>query len=346
MKWLLLTLALAQMGGVACSQAQQAQTKAQRQPLEKQQREYKSPTGYEWRDKGYNPKTKEPITYDHKPRIELVDAKSGKYAFKWIGYDGQEKSVIFQRADAVDVVVSGSVSRTPEGSYLYTYEVQNLPTSGAYLSGFAVQNYAPDTRPVEINSRPTNNQDLRLLDAFRNVPPDGNSRSRNLEDFHIGQMSSLIEQFKEGSWIRFAPLPTFNPQIIPGRNFEVKMLSSAPPGLVGCRVTGGELTMKGAGEHMPFALENLLPGYEEWPRGHTIGPVDSLKTLSSADKVKYVLEQLPQFRKLGWMTDEVLHRYEQQLKSGDLGAVSKRIEQDLRTEQITTEVFAIIQAMR
>lgn len=342
MKWLLLTLALAQVGGVACSQPPQAQTKVQRRPLEKQPHEYSSPAGYEWREKGYDPKTKKPITYDHKPRVEPVDAKSGKYAFKWVGYDGKEKSVIIQRADAVDVVVSATVSRTPEGRYLYTYKVESLPSSGVHLSGVILQNFAPDARPVEVNGRPTNDRDLSLLDAFRNTP--SGDTSWNLEDVAIGQMSNLIEQFKEGSWISFGLLPDFNPKITPGRSLEVKILSSAPPGLVGARAVGGELESAAADEHMPFVLENRMPGYGELPRGHTVGPDERLKHLSAAEKIKYLRDRLPQFRNLGWITEETSRSYEQHLKGGDLEAVRKRIDQDLKAEQVTPEVFAIIQA--
>lgn len=341
MRWLLLTLALAQVGGVACSQAQQAQTKVQRRPLEKQPHQYSSPAGYEWREKGYDPKTKKPVTYDHKPRVELVDAKAGKYAFKWVGYDGKERSVIIQRRDALDVVVSAGVSRTSEGRYLYTYKVESLPSSGTELLGFIVQNYAPDTKPVEVNGRRTNNRDLSLLDAFRDIPPDGTSW--NLEDVAIGQMSNLIQQFKEGSWISIGLLPEFDPKVTPGRSLEVRILSSAPPGLVGIRAVGGQREIIGADEHMPFVLENRLPGYGELPRGHTVGPDERLKHLSAAEKIKYLRDRLPQFRNLGWITEETSRSYEQHLKGGDLEAVRKRIDQDLKAEQITTEIFAIIQ---
>ncbi|HKO41653.1 MAG TPA: hypothetical protein VJU84_00060 [Pyrinomonadaceae bacterium] len=53
-----------------------------------------------------------------------------------------------------------------------------------------------------------------------------------------------------------------------------------------------------------------------------------------------------QFQKLGWMTEAAFSRYEGHLKSNDLIAVFGKIDQDLKTEQITTEVFAIIQAMK
>jgi len=103
--------------------------------------------------------------------------------------------------------------------------------------------------------------------------------------------------------------------------------------------------LEGAGEEMPSALENLLPGYAEWPKGYTIGPVENLKTLSSEQRIKYLLERLPQFRKLGWMTDEAVARYEQQLRRNDLESLLNQLDHDLKSEQITTEVLAIIQAM-
>ncbi|MGH9942886.1 MAG: hypothetical protein ACRD9R_11085 [Pyrinomonadaceae bacterium] len=294
---------------------QQAQSRVQRQPLEKQQREYKTPTNYEPHERGYDPKTGKTITYDHQPRVELVDAKAGKYAFKWIGVDGKEKTVIFQRADAIDVVVSATVSKTTEGKYHYNYEVQNLPSSGTYLSGFIVQNFVSDVK----------------LD--------------NKGGMFTGAMSNAIYEFREGNWIHFADASD-DLQLDPGQTVKLQLTSSAPPGLVGCRAVGGELSLEGVGEDMPLALERLLPGYEEFPKGRTIGPVDSLQTLSLAEEAKYLLDNLPQFRKLGWMTDAALSRYEQRLKSGDLEAVRKRLEQNLKDEQITTEVFAIIEAMK
>lgn len=242
------------------------------------------------------------------------------------------------------MIVSASVSKASEGKYIYIYEVQNLPTSSTYLSHFIVQNFAFDTRPVEVNGRPTNNQDLRILDAFRNDPPDGTSR--NLEELSIGQMSNLIQVFKDGSWISFAPLPNFKPQVIPSQTLEIKILSSAPPGLVECSVTGGELTLKGVGEEMPAELEDMIPGYEEFPRGYSIGPLNTLKNVPTSEHVKYILERLPQFEKLGWITNAARRWYEQNLKADNVDSVFKRAEQDLKSEQITTEVFAMLQAIK
>lgn len=299
---------------VGCSSSQRAQTKLHRQPLEKQQREYKTPTNYEPRDRGYDPKTGKMITYDHKPRVEILDQKAGKYAFKWIGYDGKEKTAVFQRGDAIDVIVTATAARTSDGGYLYKYQALNLPSSGTSLAGLALQNFAADVKPVT---------------------PGG----------YAGHMSNLIFQFKEGDWIRFGN-SFFGRVFEPGEQLNVELASSSPPGLVECRAHGGESNLEGAGEEMPSALENLLPGYAEWPNGYTIGPVESLKTLSSDQRIKYLLDRLPQFRKLGWMSDEAAIRYEEQLKRNDLESVVKELDHDLKSEQITTEVLAIIQAMK
>jgi hypothetical protein len=116
--------------------------------------------------------------------------------------------------------------------------------------------------------------------------------------------------------------------------------------LIECRIHGGESTLKGVGEHIPTELEDAMPGYDEWPHGYTIGPVDSLKTLPPAERAKYLLDRLPQFQKLGWMTGDARQRYQADLQRNNLKAVFERAEQDLKEEQITTEVFDLIQAMK
>jgi hypothetical protein len=298
-----------------CSQVQQAQTKAQRVPLEKHQREYRAPINYAPREIGYDRKTGKPVTYDHKPRFELLDAKTGKYLLKWIGYDGKEKTVTFQRADAIEIIVSAKTAQTSDGRYLYSYDLQNLQTSGTYLSGFTVQNFSSD--PTVVNGR----------------------------GGYIGRMSGTIPQFKEGNWTFFGAT-YFEQEVPPGRGISVSISSTAPPGLVSCRVTGGQLALSGSDEDMPTVLEDMLPGYDEWPSGYTIGPVESLRGLSSSERAKYLLERLPIFKKAGWITDDGVHRYEELLKKGDLKSVINASAEDLRTEQTTSEVFAIIQAMK
>lgn len=219
--------------------------------------------------------------------------------------------MVFQRGDVLDVLVSATVSRTTN-KYVYTYTLENLPTSATYLKRFIVQNFASDVTWREGGP----------LIAF-------------------SSMSNAIDQFREGNWLNFADLSD-SVQIDPGQTVQVQLTSSAPPGLVECRANI-ETILNGAGEDMPAALENLLPGYNDFPKGYTIGPIESLKVLSPADRVKYVLEKLPQFRDLGWITEDAFARYQQLLKTGDLMPVLNRLDDDLKLEQITTEVLAIIQ---
>ncbi len=341
----LLLLLLALLIQAACAASSQPPSqKVQRLPLQRSEVVLKSPAQYEKRALSYDSQTGLPSkSYDHKPRIEVVDEKAGKYAFKWIGFDGEEKVIEYQRADAIDVVVSASVTKTPEGQYLYSYKVYNLPSNAVQLSSFAVQNFAPDAKPVEVDGKATNISDLRLLNTFREAPSDG--KPRNFENLHIGQMSNDIQQFKDGNWIRIAPLPKFSPQVVPGRGLDVKLVSAAPPGLVGCRITGGDLSLEGVGEEIPGELDALIPGYEEWPRGYTIGPRDNLKVLSATEYAKYLLDLLPQMQKLGWITDQARRWYAQNLPRSDFDAVLRRAERDLKSEQITSEVFAMIQAI-
>jgi hypothetical protein len=306
----LLLISLACVGSLL-----QAQTKVERQPLQKQQIEFRTPKYYALRDRGYDPKTGKVLTYDHEPRVDLLDEKTGKYAFKWIGYDGKEKTVIFQRGDVLDVIVSASVTKVSDQQYSYTYQVQNLPSSATYLKRFMVQNFASDVVPEKSGV------------------------------FFVLEVSKSIHQFREGHWLSFSDASD-HVQIDPGQAVTVHLTSSAPPGLVECRATIETSLLAPPDEEMPSALEDLLPRYEEFPKGYTIGPVEDLKARSSPDRVKYLLERLPQFRKLGWMTDESVGRYEQNLRRNDLQSVLKRMELDLKSEQITTEVFAIVQSMR
>ncbi|MGI9106063.1 MAG: hypothetical protein ACR2G4_07430 [Pyrinomonadaceae bacterium] len=311
---LLILFALIMQAACTASTAVQQPEQVKRVPMEKSGIKLKAPTHYEPRVASVDPKTNEPLYYDPKPQIVSVDEKAGKYAFKWIGYDGKEKVVEYQRADAIDAVVSASALKAPE-QYLYSYKIENLPSSATHLSIFAVQNFADKVEPMKSN------------------------------EGYVGSISNSIRQFNTGKWIGFGS-SYIGDTIVPGRNIELKLLSFAPPGLVECRVTGGNLMLKGAGEHMPTELENAMSGYEEWPKGFTIGPMDKLTTLSQMEHAKYLLDALPQLHQLGWVTSDARRWYEKNLKTTNLAAVYERAEQDLKTEQITTEVFSMIEALR
>ena len=294
--------------------------KMKRLPLQKKQIALESPREYLRRVLRVDPKSGEEILYDPKPRVELLDAKAGKYSLKWIGYDGKEKVVVYQRPDAIDAIVSAFVVKTSTGQYVYEYTIQNLITSGEHLAGFEVQTFSSDITPSKL---PT-----------------------NTDNIFVGEMSVTIPEFKEGKWLHFATLPP-RPRVNPGQSITFKLTSSSPPGLVMCRVDGGDFVMKGVGEEMPQELEDALPNrYRALPSGYTIGPIDKLKSLSPAERAKYVLQQLPRFKELGWMTADAFRWYQQNLNRIDLATISQRAEQDLGAGNITNEVLLIIQGIR
>jgi len=314
-KCFLLPLALsALLSGAACLLSQHAQTRVQRRPLEKRAHEYKTPESYKPRVSGYDEKTGKEITYDHKPRVELIDEHSQKYALKWVGLDGREKVATFIRADALDVVVLATASQTASGEYLYSYELRNLPTGANYLKRFLVQTFAPEVKP-------------------------GYG-----EDFLGGKVTKQIKDYSEGQWYSFADVSD-DVQVNPGQAVNISFTSSAPPGLVECRASA-QTIIEGADEEMPADLEDLVVGYNEYLRGQTIGPDERLGKLHGAERARYLLDKLPAFRKLGWLTEEALSDYERRLKGGDLEGVRGRAERDLKAEQITSEVFSVIQAMK
>ena len=132
------------------------------------------------------------------------------------------------------------------------------------------------------------------------------------------------------------------PLVGPGRGVELTLDSSAPPGLVECSVTGGVFGMKGVGEEMPQELENVLPGYEIWPRCLTLGPHDWLQTATVSDKVAYVRKLVPRMRELGWLTASASRWYAENLTSENFGLVLRRVEDDYRKGEITSEVRDLI----
>lgn len=100
--------------------------------------------------------------------------------------------------------------------------------------------------------------------------------------------------------------------------------------------------MKGVGEHMPQELENVLPGYADWPHGYIIGPHDWLKTASNNDKISYVKKLVPRMRELGWLTPSKSRWYEQNLGHKNLGVILQHVEDDFRNGEITSEVRDLI----
>ena len=294
--------------------------KLQRLPLQKREFELKSPTIWSKRVIKVDPVTNEEVTYDPKPKIEWANAKAGKYNLKWIGYDGKEKVIVFQRPDCVDIVISALITRSTD-SYQYKYNVRSLATSGDYLLGFAVQNFSSVVLP---------------------------KRPSGANDIFIGDMTSGIFGADGGNWILLAPLSPPHFKVQPGQSIKFNLSSPSLPGLVKCRVRGGKFGTLGVGEDMPEELGESLGelSYEAWPTGYTIGPVDKLTNFSKSERANYVLELLPQFQKLGWMTAKASQQYEKFLRNQDLEGAYKRAEQDLKVGAITSEILSILQGLQ
>jgi hypothetical protein len=306
-----LWIAIFLTASLAVTPAQQLQRVA----LQKKKIELKPPSTWSKSFVRIDPQTKKEIYHDPKPRLEVANAKAGKYYMKWISHDGKEKVIVYQRPDCVDVIVIASATRSASG-YEYEYTVQNLKTSGDYLNGFAVQNFSADVLP---------------------------KRPSNVNNVLIGNMSAGI--FGGGNWIRFAPIPP-HPKVQPGQTVKFRLYSQSPPALVECRVNGGDFVIKGVGEELPPELEALILGHDALPRGYTIGPSDDLRGMSKEEKISYLLKTLPQCQKQGWVTTRVLQTYEQLLRQGDLQGIFTRTANDLKADSITTEVFAIIEGVK
>lgn len=296
---------------IACSSsAQEKQIKVERKPFQKSSVEIQSPTTYSKRET-------EKGEYDPKPKAVLIDEKAGKYEFRWGGYDGKQKVVKYQRADAIDASVEARIEKTKD-KFTFVYKVINLPTSPAYLSGFAVQTLASDIRDEPL---PT------------------------INNIHTGHMAKFIPDFSEGTWRHFAPLGESKSRAEAGKIIEFSLVSSGLPGMVGCRATGGDRTLKGAGEHMPSELEDALPGYAVWASCYTIGPIDYLANLTKSEKAKYILDNLPKFQDAGWMSSGTAQIYKSILAKEDLTGALAQVRKDLDKEFVTSEVFHIIEGL-
>lgn len=254
--------------------------------------------------------------YDPKPRVVPVDEGKGKYELRWIGYDGKEKIIPYQRNDAVNGLVEAQMETNVSGS-IYKYLVRNQKDSPTYIGSFIVQTFSGDVKIERI--------------------PAG-------DDLYIGHMAQYIPQFSDGLWRTFSPV-TEKYFIYPGVDREFQIPSTALPGIVKCSVRAGPSTIKGVGEHMPSELEAAMPGYEEEASCLTIGPVEKISTLSKTEKAAYFLENLPKFVEAGWMGADSAPVYEKILSTADLPTALSQAKYDLEKSHITTEVLNILEGL-
>lgn len=307
--WLMFGILIGCQTPAQDGRTQLIQVKAERQPFKRSTVQLRAPTKYLMRETGKG-------TYDPKPRIVVIDEKAGKYEFRWIGYDGKEKVIEYQRYDSLDAVVEARVERI-ENKYVYSYLIRNLPTSPSYVGSFKVQTFSFDIRDERVQTG---------------------------ADLHIGHMSKSIRMFSDGLWRSFSPLGEEN-HITPNSTREFKIESVSPPGYVKCYARAGPPDLKGVGEEMPSELEAAMPGYEEYASCVTIGPDERLARMSKDEKVKYLLDNLPKFVEAGWMAGDTPKIYESILKRGDLAGAFEQAKKDLEKEFITSEVFGIIEGM-
>jgi len=158
-------------------------------------------------------------------------------------------------------------------------------------------------------------------------------------------MAQYIPQFSEGVWRNFSWLAETKPRINPGSNIEFEMISIGQPGLVQCKATAGEITLKGVGEHMPSELEMAMPGFDELASCLTIGPDERLSKMTTDERTKYLLDNLQKFVEAGWMAGETPKIYESILKRNDLAGAFEQAKKDFELGYITSEVFHIIEGL-
>lgn len=300
---------------IACvSSAQEEmpeQAKVERRPFQKSSYVIKQPRTYSLEE------TENGKIYDPKPKVVIVDERSGKYEFRWIGIDGKEKIVAYQRHDAIDAVVEATVERTSEAKRLYKYKFNVLPSSPIYFMKFFVQTFASDVSPVQVDSKL----------------------------FRAGTMTNLVSPFKIGTWRSFGFIGEENERIYGGKSSIFQLSSSSLPGIVKCQAAGGELGTTGVGEDLPPALEREIPIFADYAHGYTIGPVESLAGLSKQAKARYIVENLAKFQEAGWMTDGTAKTYASLLKEEDLQGAFEQAKKDMENEFITSEVFHIIEGL-
>lgn len=285
------------------------QTTVRRTPLQKTAVAMESPGTYQTGER-LNPMTGKLEQYDPKPRVVVVDRHRGLVHLTWVDHDGKQKTIVYQRRDAIDIVVQCAVVDGRSEMFDYAYRLDILPSSGERLTSFVVQTFTNDATLV---------------------------RQPHL---HLGWMNARL--FTVGRWASFAALDGYSPSPSPGSTFSVTLRSRMPPGLVECRVAGGPTATKGVGEEMPQELAAQIPGYETMPHGYTIGPDERLRVLSPAQRAAKLVEWLPEFERQGWMTPERRRHYETAARRGDVKGLAGLVDTDLRAEQITTEVRAIV----
>jgi len=259
-----------------------------------------------------------PSDQNHQARIVELDSKAGKYSLQWIGFDGKEKSVLYERPDTVVVIVSARVVKGVDRTYRYIYELENMESSGQYLSGFSVQTFVKDV----------------VADEEPGV--------------YVSQMATHAPGFSNGVWYGYVNTENtvLGSGITPGSTTSVSLQSDAAAAVVRVKVFGGPMAITGIGEEIPGVLLDSLPAYESWPSGYTIGPSELQRDLTLSERVNEFLNSLALFTRLGWMAPSVVSEYTQALQ-GDINwqEIDKKVREDRNADKITTEIEILLNQM-
>ncbi len=250
-------------------------------------------------------------------KIRVVDKQAGKYEFWWIGLDGKEKILPYQRADALEAIVAAKVEKNRYGKFTYTYDLKVLDSSPIYFRNFIVQTFGSNFEVLKLDKE-------RIL---------------------FGEMSS-VNEFVEGVWLDWAYMGSAQDRIHGGGSIRFYLSSDSLPGVVNCKAGGGEfgITTKIA-EEPPSELEEEIPVNTDLARGYTLGPDARLKNFSPPEKIKYLLDSLAKFQEAGWMTEGTAKNYERILKRNDLKGTFEKAKKDLAGGFISNEVFQIVEGL-
>ncbi|MEZ5345222.1 MAG: hypothetical protein R2681_06650 [Pyrinomonadaceae bacterium] len=254
--------------------------------------------------------------YDPKPIVVAVDPKTGKYEYRWTGFDGKEKVVAYQRADSIEMISQAHMEKDISGMFVFRYEVEILSSSPTYFRNFIVQTFGSSA----------------------------DSSGHDKEKIMIGEMYP-VGDFVEGIWRNWAFVGNADERVTSGTTITFQLSSESPPGIVECRAAGGEFGSIAADEEMPSELENEIPVNQDLARGYTIGPDERLLKFTDSEKFKYLLENLPKFLEAGWMSEGTAKNYENVLKKNDQKELLAKSEKDFKEEYISSEVYVIITSL-
>lgn len=272
------------------------------------------PAGYKHMEVSRDEETGVSVTRDHKPTVVPVDEKAGLYDLTWIGNDERLKAMRYQVSDRLSLVVEATVTRVAENVFDYRYIVTSLPESAQRLRIFTVQSFSPTALGVK------------------------------REGLLVAAMAPDLREFNDGTWPAFGVLPSGRQQVDPGMSIEFRVRASAGPGLVGCRAAGGESGMVGVGEDPPSELMNLLPGYEAWPKGNTLGPDERVSELKPHERRAYWREHLDELLELGWMSPSAHTWYNSNLEYVTPSVLMAKTRELYRRNAVTSEIVFIVES--